>query len=185
MPSTASPRSNPPCAPSITARLCRHHRRKPIQKSHRWPISSMTIRQSYLNIRIHARSGAFKKDNRITFIMRRYFLVLLCTLPLADNTAAVTLQLPPADVDVVGQVEFTEASRDDTLLDIARRYDIGQNEILLANPKVDRWLPEDGSESRSRIATFSPGRNVTDWCSICRKCACTTIPNRYAASSRL
>ena len=77
--------------------------------------------------------------------MPRYFLVLLCTLPIAGNTAAVTFQLPPADVDVVGQVEFTEASRDDTLLDIARRYDIGQNEILLANPNVDRWLPDEGA----------------------------------------
>jgi L,D-transpeptidase ErfK/SrfK len=38
------------------------------------------------------------------------------------------------------------ASSDETLLDIARRYDIGQNEILLANPDVDRWLPADGSK---------------------------------------
>jgi L,D-transpeptidase ErfK/SrfK len=77
--------------------------------------------------------------------MHRYFLVLLCTLPPAGNTAAVTFRLPPADVDVVGQVEYTRASREETLLDIARRYDIGQNEILLANPDVDRWLPEDGA----------------------------------------
>ena len=34
----------------------------------------------------------------------------------------------------------------DTLLDIARRYDLGQNEILLANPDVDRWLPGEGTE---------------------------------------
>ena len=53
--------------------------------------------------------------------------------------------LPPADVDVVGQVQVMEAHQDDTLLDIARRHDLGQNEILLANPGVDRWLPEAGS----------------------------------------
>ena len=76
--------------------------------------------------------------------MPRYLLVLLCTLPIAGNTEAVTFQLPPADVDVVGQVEYTHASREETLLDIARKYDIGQDEILLANPNVDRWLPEDG-----------------------------------------
>jgi L,D-transpeptidase ErfK/SrfK len=58
---------------------------------------------------------------------------------------ADTLVLPPADVDVVGQVQFMEASQDDTLLDIARHHDLGQNEILLANPVVDRWLPETGS----------------------------------------
>jgi L,D-transpeptidase ErfK/SrfK len=77
--------------------------------------------------------------------MRRYFLVLLSTLPMTGNTAAATFQLPPADVDVIGQVQFTRASREDTLVDIARKYDYGQNEIVLANPKVDRWLPEDGA----------------------------------------
>ena len=59
---------------------------------------------------------------------------------------AQTFLLPPADVDVVGRVEYSLAGRDDTLLDIARRYDIGQNEILLANPGVDRWLPADDSK---------------------------------------
>ncbi len=40
----------------------------------------------------------------------------------------------------------TTAAEEDTLLDIARRFDLGQNEILLANPKVDRWLPGKGTE---------------------------------------
>ncbi len=34
---------------------------------------------------------------------------------------------------------------EDTLLDIARRYDIGQEQIIRANPDVDRWLPGDGT----------------------------------------
>lgn len=38
------------------------------------------------------------------------------------------------------------ASREETLLDIARQYDIGQLEIMQANPNVDRWLPVDGEE---------------------------------------
>ena len=59
-------------------------------------------------------------------------------------TGADAFVLPPADVDLVGQIRYTHASRDETLLDIARLYDLGQNEILLANPKVDRWLPEEG-----------------------------------------
>ncbi|MGD8629901.1 MAG: L,D-transpeptidase family protein, partial [Gammaproteobacteria bacterium] len=58
---------------------------------------------------------------------------------------AETFILPPADVDVVGFMQQVPASSSETLLDIARRYDIGQNEILLANPDVDRWLPADGS----------------------------------------
>jgi L,D-transpeptidase ErfK/SrfK len=65
---------------------------------------------------------------------------------LAASVQADTFILPPADVDVVGYVQTTTASSEETLLDIARRYDLGQNEILLANPDVDRWLPADGSQ---------------------------------------
>lgn len=36
---------------------------------------------------------------------------------------------------------FASAEKEETLLDIARLHDIGQEEILLANPTVDRWLP--------------------------------------------
>jgi len=58
---------------------------------------------------------------------------------------ADTFILPPADIDIVGQLETITAGRNTTLLDIAREYDIGQNEILHANPDVDRWLPADNS----------------------------------------
>jgi L,D-transpeptidase ErfK/SrfK len=49
------------------------------------------------------------------------------------------------DVDVVGQVQHITAHRDETLLDLARDFDLGQQEILLANPEVDRWLPKENS----------------------------------------
>jgi L,D-transpeptidase ErfK/SrfK len=71
------------------------------------------------------------------------FFVLVATL--VTPAQADTFILPPADVDLVGFMQQIPASREETLLDIARRYDIGQNEILLANPDVDRWLPTDGS----------------------------------------
>jgi len=58
---------------------------------------------------------------------------------------AGTYILPPADVDIVGQLGTVPAGRHNTLLDLAREHDIGQNEILYANPTVDRWLPADNS----------------------------------------
>jgi len=39
----------------------------------------------------------------------------------------------------------TIAADDEDLLDIARRFDLGQNEILHLNPEVDRWLPKAGT----------------------------------------
>ncbi len=64
----------------------------------------------------------------------------------ASYVCAETWVLPPHGVDIFGQIRTTNASREETLLDIARQYDIGQIEILLANPTVDRWLPEDGAK---------------------------------------
>ncbi len=55
------------------------------------------------------------------------------------------LILPPNDVDLVGGIQTATTVKGDSLLDVARRYDFGQEEILLANPHVDRWLPEPGT----------------------------------------
>jgi L,D-transpeptidase ErfK/SrfK len=53
--------------------------------------------------------------------------------------------LPPAGTDVVGAIQVTIANAEDTLLDIARHYDLGYEEITAANPNVDPWLPGDGA----------------------------------------
>ncbi len=48
--------------------------------------------------------------------------------------------------DVVGVVQVVTATKDDTLTDIARRFNVGYEEIVRANPKVDPWLPGEGRE---------------------------------------
>lgn len=45
---------------------------------------------------------------------------------------------------MVGAVQVTLASKEDTLPDIARRFDIGYEEIVRANPGVDPWIPGEG-----------------------------------------
>ena len=47
---------------------------------------------------------------------------------------------------VVGEIRYTLVGRGDSLLDIARAFDIGHDEILLANPKLNRWIPPVGGE---------------------------------------
>ena len=49
-----------------------------------------------------------------------------------------------AEDDVVGLVQLTISSKEDTLPDIARRFNIGYEEIVRANPGVDPWLPGEG-----------------------------------------
>ncbi len=48
--------------------------------------------------------------------------------------------------DVVGVVQVVKATKDDTLTDIARRFNLGYEEIVRANPGVDPWLPGEGRE---------------------------------------
>lgn len=62
------------------------------------------------------------------------------------NALAASYLLPAVEDSVVGQVRTVRARHQDTLLDIARQHDIGQEEILRANPDVDRWLPGADTE---------------------------------------
>lgn len=51
-----------------------------------------------------------------------------------------------AGTEIVGHLQKTRVGTDDTLPDIARRFDVGYEEMLLANPGVDPWLPGVGRE---------------------------------------
>jgi len=49
---------------------------------------------------------------------------------------------------LIGQVASVKSAYEDTLVDIARIHGLGYEEIRLANPDVDVWLPGDGTEVR-------------------------------------
>jgi L,D-transpeptidase ErfK/SrfK len=49
------------------------------------------------------------------------------------------------ETDVIGSVQVTKSAKEDTLSDIARRFNVGYEEIVRANPKVDPWIPGDGT----------------------------------------
>jgi L,D-transpeptidase ErfK/SrfK len=55
-------------------------------------------------------------------------------------------EIDPEQDDVIGALQVTVASKEDTLSDIARRFNVGYEEIVRANPKVDPWLPGEGRE---------------------------------------
>ena len=60
---------------------------------------------------------------------------------LADPIETHKFVLGDAQDDIVGTVQITLASKEDTLPDIARRFDVGYEEIVRANPGVDPWIP--------------------------------------------
>ncbi len=85
--------------------------------------------------------------------------VLLVTSIKSD---AINLLLPsnPSDALVKefanGSNKQTIANAEDDLLDIARRFDLGQNEILHLNPTVDRWLPKAGTKIQLQSERLLP-----------------------------
>jgi L,D-transpeptidase ErfK/SrfK len=62
-------------------------------------------------------------------------------------TAATAAQYPLAHAEALmfGEIETITAHGEDTLPDLARRYGLGYEEILRANPGVDTWLPGEGT----------------------------------------
>lgn len=68
---------------------------------------------------------------------KQSFLVLLVLLAAA---------LPAAAGDLVGAVRHHVVEAEDTLLDIALASNLGYVELVAANPGIDPWLPEPGSQ---------------------------------------
>ncbi len=69
---------------------------------------------------------------------------LACTVWLAPVSAA-TFWLPRHGDGVVGHLQGAVATYEDTMLDIGRRFNVGYEELKLANPGVDPWIPGDGT----------------------------------------
>ncbi len=96
--------------------------------------------------------------------------LLICNLLLSASTSILATSYPmpehPGDTligDPPYKIIYATARQEDTLLDIARDYDVGQNEIILLNPKVDRWLPGAGTRVKipnSRLLPDTPHQGL-------------------------
>src|SRR5690606_21683994 len=61
---------------------------------------------------------------------------------------------PPAGNDLIGELQVITVGEDDTLVDIARQYRYGYDNLRAANPSVDPWLPRNGTQ------LTLPGRHI-------------------------
>ncbi|MBT8077359.1 MAG: L,D-transpeptidase family protein [Gammaproteobacteria bacterium] len=53
--------------------------------------------------------------------------------------------LASPDQDVIGEPQLVRTGQRDTFSDLAREYGLGYDELLIANPGVDPWLPGEGT----------------------------------------
>jgi len=99
----------------------------------------------------------------------KLFLIFIFLLLSHASVWSSVYNLPEdPNESVIGQSPempfYTKANDEDTLLDVARRYNIGQNEIILVNPHVDRWLPGTKASiliPTSRVLPDTPRQGLT------------------------
>jgi L,D-transpeptidase ErfK/SrfK len=100
--------------------------------------------------------------------IRTLSILLPVLLLTAGSAFATTYDLPENGDAVVMEyadpTAFTRAEQDETLLDIALRYRLGQMEIVRLNKKVDRWHVKKGEIVRlanRRILPDTPHEGIT------------------------
>jgi L,D-transpeptidase ErfK/SrfK len=73
-------------------------------------------------------------------------IIAFVALGLLFNPVGATAapSTPPSYPNVIGEIRHYVPTRDDTLLDVARRFGLGFTELVAANPGVDPWLPGKG-----------------------------------------
>jgi len=109
---------------------------------------------------------SLNQPNKITGLISA---LSACLCMLASNVQATPYQLPENPGDTViyqiqGDTLTTTITQDETLLDVALRYTLGQTEIVRLNPKLDRWLIKKGTVVRlqnRRILPDTPHKGLT------------------------
>ncbi|MGR8948073.1 MAG: L,D-transpeptidase family protein [Gammaproteobacteria bacterium] len=64
--------------------------------------------------------------------------------PLPPLSTSLFLDIPE-HTEVLGGLQVIEAHRENTFSAIAREYGLGYDELKIANPGIDPWLPGDGT----------------------------------------
>lgn len=97
------------------------------------------------------------------------FCLCLASLLVFGSAFATTYQLPENSGDTVitqfpDNVPLTRSEQDETLLDVALRFSLGQMEIVRLNQKLDRWQIKKGEIVRlanRRILPDTPHSGIT------------------------
>jgi L,D-transpeptidase ErfK/SrfK len=90
-----------------------------------------------------------KHANNFTFLLRQSALSV-CLLILDHAAVATTFNQPNGTDSLIDNSPekpvYIKAKHEDSLIDIAVEYLLGQEEVVRANKTVDRWLPKEGTD---------------------------------------
>jgi L,D-transpeptidase ErfK/SrfK len=89
-------------------------------------------------------------------------LLVVCTLRVAAAPPSVEHSAPAGQV--LGELGQYRISENDTLIEIARKFDVGYNAIVAANPGVDPFVPKAGTiitlPTSWVVPVAGPGRHL-------------------------
>ncbi|MGB9711672.1 MAG: L,D-transpeptidase family protein [Dissulfurimicrobium sp.] len=70
-----------------------------------------------------------------------FFISIFCWMASIQNAFALRSFVLTPDSTIYGTTRWVKINKGDTLLDIAREFDLGYNQITSANPGIDPWIP--------------------------------------------
>lgn len=84
-------------------------------------------------------------------MLLRLHTLLFCVIgvfgsAISGVAVAASYPLPVGSDTVLGEIQQVVAKHEDTFLDLGRRYGVGYEEMVAANPGVDPWLPGAGRQ---------------------------------------
>jgi L,D-transpeptidase ErfK/SrfK len=86
----------------------------------------------------------------------KILIVVICILTFSAPSLARAEYYYGADSDVIGNVYKHTVKKGESLIEIARMFDLGYNEIMGANPDVDPFLPPVGLSVRIPMKWIIP-----------------------------
>lgn len=79
--------------------------------------------------------------------MKKFLFILgLCLFLSSWQLHAERYKLPTDGGAIIGQMTMITAKESDTFIELARKFGLGFQEMVLANPKIDPWLPGKGTQ---------------------------------------
>ena len=75
-----------------------------------------------------------------------YWVLGICLMLSPFQVLAERYPLPKKGNSIIGQMSVITTKDSDTFIELARRYGLGFQELVLANPQVDPWLPGEGTQ---------------------------------------
>lgn len=67
----------------------------------------------------------------LKYIFRNFFLLIIAKTAFSENSH-------------IGEIHAYKTKYEDNFYDIARKFNLGINELVMANPNIDPWVPGEG-----------------------------------------